>query len=215
MPFAVFRLVVEDGRLDFHLSRRVIALKVRGVIHRIPKTPFGCGKNFQRFFFARRVCQRQLLDFASIAPRHKAEQFGANAVLLRGKESIAQSVPAFVKVKFRLCGQKGGRKERFSVCNIKTSPSAVRRYIVVAVARDPPEFCVFVKIISAARVGNQPEKVLVAKVIDPRQRGKGRLDHILFALVVKMSEFHICFPVVFLFIVTKKRFTVNMRERTG
>lgn len=167
-PFAIFRLVIKDGRFNFHLTRRVIALEIRIVVHGIPKTPFGCGKNFQRFFFARSVCQRQLLDFAPIAPRHKAEKIRANAVLLCGKEGIPQSVSTFVAVKFRFCGKKGGRKYRFSVRDIKTSSAVVCRYIVITVARDPPEFRILVKIIPSSRIGNQPEKIFVAEVIDPR-----------------------------------------------
>ena len=52
-PFAVFRLMVEDGRLDLHFPRRVIALEVCGIVHGVPKAPFGCGKHFQRLRRAR------------------------------------------------------------------------------------------------------------------------------------------------------------------
>ena len=63
--------------------------------------------------------------------------------------------------------------------------------VIVAVAGDAEQFGIFIEAVASAGVGDQAEKVLGSKIVNPWQRGAWSGDDVLTGFVVEMSEFHI------------------------
>ena len=58
------------------------------------------------------------------------------------------------------------------------------------VTGDAEQLGIFIEAIATAGIGNQCEKILGAKVVDPWQRGVWCGNDIFFIDVIKMSEIH-------------------------
>jgi len=97
---------------------------------------------------------------------------------------------AGVTVQFGLCWLPAGVPHRIAILDIDMVAVHIQRGAVVAVTGQPAQPRIAVKAVAAGCVGNQTEKILTAKVVDPGQRGLRGGDDVLFVLVVKMSESH-------------------------
>ena len=62
--------------------------------------------------------------------------------------------------------------------------------IVVPITGDTQKFCIFIKAVAAAGIGNKTEKAIGSQIIDPRQGSIRALNHIFHRSVIKKSIFH-------------------------
>ena len=144
----------------------------------------------------------------------------AGVVVLHGLEALARSVGEAVEVQavvpvgavgaqqFRPVGverglarQEGGGPglDRLDIvrvgvheAQVVAAGAVVGRNVVVTVAGDAAQLGVLVEGVAAASVGDEGEEVLVAKVVNLRQRGGRGLNHIFLCRVIEMAVAHGC-----------------------
>ena len=125
--------------------------------------------------------------------RNEEKHAGLDSVLGTCNAGVAHSMAALIEVQGSLARFPARRPDRSLVIDIEITSAVVHRDIVVAVTGYTTELRVLVEGISAGRVGDQREEVLVAEVVDPRPRCLRVGDHIFPTLIIKVSEslFHI------------------------
>ena len=190
----VFGLVIDGVFHHFYFTGGKVALEIGAVVHGVPEAELHIAEYIQGAGGVGPVGQGQTVDLAGVAPGHEKLLPGGDAVLLAIQQGIAQTVAAGVDIQLGLGGLPARVPDDSAVVDVDAVAVHVQGRIVVAVAGDPAQPGVPVKAVSAAGVGHQTEEILTAEVVDPRQRGTGRVDHIFPARIIKMSESHSLVP---------------------
>ncbi len=195
---AVFGFMEDCGADNLDLAGRKIALEVLAVIGSIPQTPLHIGVQLYFFRFLRAVGELYLFHFAGVIQRDKGKDGGFDSVLAAAEPAVAKAMAALIRV------EPGSRRlpcripEGIAVLNVEILAVAVVWDIIVAVACDAEQLCILIEGIAAHRVGDNTEEVLVAEIIDPRQRSRRSSDDIFLTGIIKIAEFHCCLPFLFI-----------------
>ena len=189
-PLAVLGLVIDRRAADLDLAGGVVALEVRGVVHRIPEAELHIGEETQLFFRVCVVADGDAHQEAVVALGDEQLLRDGDAVLRALDHGVAQTVAALVAVKPGLHGLPAGVPDALAVLYINTEALGVERAVVVAVTRQTPQPRVAVKGVAARRVGAERKEGLAAEVVDPGQGRARRGDHVFPARVVEVSESH-------------------------
>ena len=153
--FLVFRLVVDDRPVHFHLSRGEVTLEVLHVRSGIPQAPFGKREQFEFSHFGRSIPQGQLLHLSPGLQWDEEEQAGFDAVFGSGDAGVAHAVATLVTVECSLAGLPGGRPYVAAFIDVEVASPVVHRHVVVAVAGDAAELGVLVEGIASGGIGDE------------------------------------------------------------
>ena len=189
-PLAVFGLVIDRAAIHLDLAGGIVALEVRGVVHRVPEAEFQIGKRAYGLLPAAVVAQRHAHQKTVVPKRDEQLLPDAKAVLFALDDRIAQPMAAAVTVKLLLYGLPAGVPDALAVLDIKMKALGIERTVVVAIARQTAQARVAVKRIAAGRVGAERKEVLAAEIVDPGQRRARRRDDIFLSGIVKKTVFH-------------------------
>ena len=189
----VLGLMVDDARLYFHFAGGEVALEVGAVVDGVPQAELHIAEHVQLLCGVCLVLQGQAVQLTGIAFWHEQLLRSADAVLLAFEDGVAQTMATGVAVQLGLGGLPAGVPHRVAVLDVDVVAVHVQRGAVVAVAGQAAHPGVAVKAVAARRVGDQTEKVLAAKVVDPGQGCLRGSDDIFLAIVIEMTEFHKCF----------------------
>ena len=186
--FLVFRLVVDDGPVHFHLSRGEVALEVLHVRSGIPQAPFGEGEQFESSHFGRSVPQGQLLHLSPDFQWDEEEQAGLNAVFGSGDAGIAHSMTALVAIEGCLAGLPCRRPYAAAFVDVEVASPVVHRHAVVAVAGDTAELGILVEGVASGGIGDEREEIFIAQVVNPRPGCLGVGNDVFAVFVIEISE---------------------------
>ena len=139
------------------------------------------------------IGQDQTVDLAGFFQRHKSSKLRLDFVFRSSKTAVTKSMTAFITVKLCFDRLPGGCPDCIAMPDKVIAAICVSRNIVVAIACQAKQLCIFIEAVSSACVGNQREEILISKIVDPRKWSGRRCDHIFFLLVIKKSKFHVVF----------------------
>ena len=184
--------MVDGASHHLHLAGGEVSLEVGRIVLRIPEAELDEGKQREVLRSVTLILHDHPVDLAGIGYRNKGGQRCCNAVLLSFNDGIAKAVSALVEVERRLRRLPAGVPDRsvLVVTNIVVTAALIERAVVVAVACKTQKLRIFIEVIAARRIGDQPEEVLASQVVDPRQRSLRCFDDVLEGVVVKMPVFH-------------------------
>ena len=80
---------------------------------------------------------------------------------------------ALILIKFSLYGRPSGIPDSTVVVDVEITSAHIKGYVVIAVSRDPAEPCILIERITTCSVGDQREKSLITKIVDPGIRSPG------------------------------------------
>jgi hypothetical protein len=176
--------------LDLDLADREVALEVAGVVEGVPEAEFDGAE--QREVGRRRavIGDRRPPDLEGLAERNEVRDLDLDAGPARADDRVAQAVAAAIVVELGPRGLPRRRPELFAVpvTDVQVAATGVRRNPVVAVAGQPSEPGITVERVAAGGVGDDPEELLAAEVVDPWERGVRLRDDVFASLVVELSE---------------------------
>ena len=98
---------------------------------------------------------------------------------------------AFIGIKLCAGRHKSRIPDGSVIVNIVIFSVGIVWDIIVAVAGDAEQLGIFIEAVASAGVGDQAEKILGSKIVDPWQWGAWSGDDVLAGFIVEMSEFHI------------------------
>ena len=191
-PLAVLGRVVDDAVLDLHLADRVVALEVRGVVLGVPQAELDRAEEREPRRLGPLVGDPDPPDLEVLPARHEEQRLRADAPVARGDDRVAQAVAAGVVLQLAL-GRLPARAPvvaRGVVAEVEVPAAEVERRVVVAVTGEPAQARVPVEGVSARGVRDEPEELLAAEVVDPRQGRVGTRDDVLAPGVVEVSVAH-------------------------
>ncbi|MNO32640.1 hypothetical protein D3C76_226370 [compost metagenome] len=186
----VFSFVINHGILDFNFAGAEVTLEVGHIILGIPETEFGKREQLYGFLGGTGVFNHQTMHFGIVAHRYKSKLIHRNAVPFACDGSIAQTMAALVEIEVALNRHPARSPEITVVIQVVVASACIQGNIVIPVTGKSSHPGIPVKGVAAGSIGDQAEKLLVAEVVDPWVRRFGSVDYILFASVVKGSEFH-------------------------
>ena len=186
-PFAVFSLMKEDVRTDFHFPGREVTLEIFHVRGGIPQAPFDKSIQLDLLRAVRAIGQFHPMYLASLFQRDKEKRFGTKASFLPTNAGIAHSMAAFIKVQRRLARLPARIPDRIAVLDVEIAATSVHGNAIVAIAQDPPELGVPAETIAAGRIGNQGKEIPGTHIVDPGPGGMRPGYDIFARSVVKMS----------------------------
>ncbi len=192
--FAVLGLVEDDAVLDLDLADGVVALEVGGVVVGVPEAPFDraeerdVGRGFPL------VGHSGAPDLEVLAERHEVRGLGVDARGARADRGVAHAVSALVVVHLAADRLPAGTPigAGVVVAHVDVAAADVEGGVVVAVAGQTPQTGILVERVAPGGVGDEPEIVFRAEIVDP---GQGRVrprDDIFPSRVVEPSEPHRC-----------------------
>ncbi len=193
---AVLRLVVDYAILDFDLADVQIALVVGRVVVGVPQAELDQREDRQVGGLIALVGECELPDFQIFAQRHEVARAGANALIGRADDGVAESVLAGVAVEIA-AGRLPRRRPVGAaavVAQVDVAPARIERDVVVAVARQAAQARVHVEGVAACRIRDDAEIGFAAQVVQP---GDGRVragDDVLTPGVVKGTVAHVLSP---------------------
>ena len=97
----------------------------------------------------------------------------------------------FIEVERSLHGFPSRTPDAVAILDIEISASVVHRHIIISIPSKPAELGILEKRITASRVGNEREEILVAQIVDPRPRSLRICYYILSVCVIKMTIFFV------------------------
>ena len=206
---SVLGLVENRGVYDFNLAGAEVSLEVLHIVVSIPETPFYIRKYGKALGCGGLVRQRQLLQLTVVIHRDKGEQGCLQAVLCGGEAAVADTVAAFVAVKFGLGRLPAGIPDRVAILYVEIFAVAVGRHIVVTVTGQAQQLGILIEGIAAAGVGNKTEELVAAQVVDPGERSLRGSDYIFLICIIKKPKFHSFLLVVNFYTVTRLQKTEN------
>ena len=189
----IFRLVIDDAVFDLYLAGVEVALEVCRVVLCIPKAELNAGEDGQASGLSAAVGHSQLPYLQVLAEGNEVERLRLDAIECRTDDAVAQAMPADIVLGIVPCRLPGGRPKPavLVVAQINVASSGVERNVVVAIARQATEPCVFIEGVSSGGVGDNPEILLATQIVDPGKRRIGPGDNILTILVVKVPVDHV------------------------
>ena len=161
---AVFCLMVDRRSLllYLHLTGREIALEVLHVSGSVPQAPLLKGEDLEMLDFVAVVLQGQHLHLSCRVQRHEEEHAGHHTELAACDACVVHTMAALIAVE-RCAARFPSRVPHcVTVLDVEIAAVVVHRHVVVAVACDAAELCVFVERVASGSVGDQREEVLVA-----------------------------------------------------
>ena len=124
--------------------------------------------------------------------RYKEQNRCFDAIFCSRDAGIIHTMTALIKVKWRLTRLPTRIPYRSIIVDIEIPAAIIHRHTIIAVASDAAELGILIEVITSGRIGNQAEKVLVAEVIDPRERRGWISDDVLaFCVVIMSISFHV------------------------
>jgi hypothetical protein len=189
-PLPVLGDVVDHASHHFDLAGREVALEVRLVIQCVPEAELDRAEQGERGFRPATIRDPCPPDLERLAEGHEGEGLGVDPTAPGADDRVPHPVTASVVLEIRSHGLPRRRPVLAvrPVEHIEVAPPRVGRDVVVPVARQPPEASVTVEGVPPCRVGDDPEVLLAAEVIDPRQRRVRTRDDVLASLVVEVAE---------------------------
>ncbi len=125
---------------------------------------------------------------------NKSKHTGFHAIFRRRKTAVTDAVAALIGIQFCFYGLPAGIPHRIPVFYVKILPVHVTGYIIITVTGQAQQLCILIKSITTAGIGNQAEKIITAKVVDPGKRCFRGSDHVLTVRIIEMTKFHIFSP---------------------
>ena len=188
---AVFGLVVNGTSLDLNLTDAQVPLEVGHIVHGIPETEFYIGEKREILFLRGGILQSEKIDLTGSIYRYESKKLCTKPVLAALKMGVSHSVSALIGV--QLCtGWHVSRVPDGSVIiDIVILSIGIIGNIVITVAGDAEKLGIFIEAVASAGIGDQAEKVLGTKIVDPWQRRAWSGDDVLAGFIVEMSEFPI------------------------
>ena len=186
-PLSILGRVVDGRALDLDLADRVRALEVRHVVQRLVEAELDVGEQRHVLHGRTRVSDRRLPDLRGLARRDEEEELDLDAVACADDARVAEAVAALVPVERRLRRLPARVPDRAAVVDVEIAADRVERRVVVAVAGEPAQPCIAPERVAARGVGAEAEQLLVAEVVQPRERRVRPRDDVLASLVVEVS----------------------------
>ena len=100
--FPVFRLMIDRGAIDLHLTGGQVPLIVGHIIQRIPETELYIGVNREDLLLAAFIFQGQAVDLTGIMQGDKIQQICVEAVFGGQEACIPDAVMALIGIKLCL-----------------------------------------------------------------------------------------------------------------
>jgi hypothetical protein len=177
-------------RVDLDLADREVALEVRGVVPGVPETELDGAEQRQPGRIGAVIGDRRPPDLQGLAEWDEVDDLGLDAGPPRADDGVAEAVTAAIVLELGVRRLPGRRPEvpAVPVPQVQVPATGVERDAVVAVAGQPAESGVAEERVAAGRVGDDPEVLLAAQVIDPGQRSVRLRDDVLAGLVVEVAE---------------------------
>src|SRR5690554_4382362 len=185
--FSVLSLMVDDRAIYLHLTRREVSLKVLHIGGRIPKTPFHEREKLHLLDFLTRVVQRHLLYLSPSLQGDKKQQLHLQIIFSTSNSSISHTMATLIAIEFGFARFPAGTPDTASFTNVEVPSSTIHWHIVVTIANDSSEFCIFIESIPPCCVGNKTEEIFVAQVIDPGPGGAGICYHIFSPYIIEIT----------------------------
>ncbi len=186
-PLSILGCVIDGRALDLDLADRIRALEVRHVVQRFVEAELDVGEERHVLRGRPGVANRRLPDLRALARRHEEEQLDLDAVARADDARVAEAVAALVAVERRLRRLPARVPDRAAVVDVEIAADRVERRVVVAVAGEPAQPRVAPEGVAARGVGAEAEQLLVAEVVQPRERRVRTRDDVLAGLVVEVS----------------------------
>ena len=149
--FSVFRLVIDGAAFNLHFTGGEVALEVCCIIRRIPQTEFHKGEQIE-IFGSVSGCYADAVQQDVVVFRNEELLFCTDAVFRTGDDGVAQTVAAFICVQRCLYGLPSRVPYSISVFDIDVETILIQRQIVIPVAGDPAQFCIFIERITACGI---------------------------------------------------------------
>src|SRR5688572_15873253 len=167
----VLRRVIDDSVHHLDLTGREVPLVVRLVVPRVPETELDQAEQGESGVLLAMVRDPRSPDLEGLAERHEVERLRLDPVAPRPDDRVPEAVPTSVILEVgsdRRPG-RGPVVAARSITHVEVAPAGVGRDVVVAVARQPSEPGVAVEGVPTSGVRDDPEVLLAAQVVDPRQ----------------------------------------------
>ena len=165
----VFGLVVDGRSVDFHFTRRPIALEILHIGGSVPKAPFGKREEFEVLHLGTLVGEGKFLHFGPGLERDEKEHRSLYPILRTCDAGIVHAMTALVTIEGSLAWFPAGVPYRAAVVDVEIAATIVHRHAIVAVAGDAAELGILVEIVAACGVGDETEEIFVPEVVDPRE----------------------------------------------
>ncbi len=191
-PLAIFGLVINDLILNFDLTDAQVALIVGHVVVGVPQAEFDQREGRQTRRSQPVIGDAQLPDFEILAQRHEIASASLDPLIGRGNDGVARPMTTGIAVEHGTSRLPRRRPEVLAVvvAQIDITPAHVQRDIVVAIASQAAQPRIAVERIAAGSIGNDPEVVFAAQIINPGQRRIRARNHVLAVVVVEVSITH-------------------------
>src|SRR5450755_3614381 len=195
-PLAIFGLMIDDVVFYLHLSNAEVALKISGIVLRIPQAEFDGRKDRERGRRLPLVGHRELPDLEIFIERDEIAGAGQDATPLGTDGAVAHAVPAGILLHIAMGRLPGWRPviACLVVAYVNVPSAQIEGDIVVAVARDTAQPRVAIERVTTGSIGNDAEVGLASQIINPWQRSIWPGNDIFPILVVKVSVLHINYP---------------------
>jgi hypothetical protein len=190
--FAILGLVIDDAVLHLDLAGIEVALKVGGVVLRVPEAKLDVGEDGDARLCGPEIRDCGLPDLKVLVERDEIARVRADALVIGADDRVTQAVTARIVARLVARGLPGRRPEaaRFAVAEVDVAPARIHGHVVVAVPAEAAQLGVAIKRVAAGGVGDDPEVILASQIVDPRQWCVGPRNDVFAALVVEGPEFH-------------------------
>ena len=187
---AVFGRVVDHAAVHLDLADGEVPLQVRRVVRRVPEAELDGAEQRQLGDGVAMIGDPRPPDLDRLAERDEVQRLDLDASAAGPDHRVPETVAAAVVLHLRSGGLPRRRPEVAArrVAQVEVPPAGIGGTRVVAVSREPAHPGVTKERVAARGVGDDPEEVLAAEVVDPRQRRVGSRDHVLASRVVELSE---------------------------
>ena len=179
--------VVDRRALDLDLADRVRALEIRHVVEGLVEAELDVGVELQLLRQRAGVANGRLPELGRLAGGHEEEELHLDAVARAEEPRVAETVAALVAVERGLRGLPTGVPHRAAVVDVEVAAAEVERDVVVAVAGQAAQLGVAPEREAAGGVGAEPDQLVLAQVVQPRQRRVRTVDHVLPPRVVELA----------------------------
>ena len=179
--------VVDGGPLDLHLADRVRALEVRHVVERLVEAELDEREQRQVLRPPAAIAHGRAPHLDVLARGHEEEELDLDPVLGADDLRVTEPMTALVAVEWGLGRLPARVPDRLAVADVEVAAAEVVGGVVVPVPRQAAELGVAPERVAACRVRAEAEEVVLAEVVEPRQRRVGPRDDVLPPGVVEPS----------------------------
>ncbi len=183
---AVLGLVVDGRALNLHLTDAVGALVVGHVVEGLEKAELLVGVDLRRLLDLGLVGDGDLPELEVLARRNAHLLHDFQSILLAQDGAVAQAVAALVLVELGLDRLPARVPDGAAIVHVEVTTAHVVGHVVVAVAGQTTKLGVLPEGVAAGCVGAETEELILAEVVEPRQRSIGTGDDIFARRVFKV-----------------------------